>query len=55
MGIGRTTIRSTKSGTRVTTRVKNGNTTVTTTTGAGKKPRKTVSTRVGKTTYTKTY
>jgi hypothetical protein len=54
MAIGRTTIRSTKSGTRVTTRQKTGNTTVTRTTGAGKKPKTTVSTRVGKTTFTKT-
>lgn len=54
MAQGRTTIRQTKSGTRVTTRFKSGNTTVTKTSGAGKKPRTTVSTRVGKTTYTRT-
>jgi len=52
--MGRTTIRTTKTGTRITTRVKSGNTTVTRTTGAGKKPRTTTSTRVGKTTYTNT-
>jgi hypothetical protein len=52
--MGRTTVRSTKSGTRVTTRTKIGNTTVTRTTGAGKKSRTTVSTRVGKVTYTRT-
>lgn len=51
--MGRTTIRTTKSGTRITTRQKCGNTTITRTTGAGKKPRTTISTRVGKTTYTK--
>ena len=55
MGIGRTTVRTTKSGTRVTTRNKVGNTTITRTSGAGKKARTTVSTRLGKTTYTKTY
>jgi hypothetical protein len=37
--MGQTTIRSTKGGTRVTTRVKSGTTTVTRTTSAGKKPK----------------
>jgi hypothetical protein len=48
------TIRQTKSGTRVTTRTKFGNTTITRTTGAGKKARTTTSTRIGNTTYTRT-
>lgn len=48
------TIRSTKGGNRVTSRIKMGKTTVTKTTGGNKKPRTTVSTRVGNVTYTKT-
>jgi len=47
------TVRSTKSGTRTTTRTKSGNTTITRTSGAGKKPRTTISTRLGKATYTR--
>lgn len=43
--MGRTTVRYTKTGARVTTRLKTGNTTVTRTTGAGKKPRTTITTR----------
>jgi hypothetical protein len=53
--MGRTTIRLTKSGPRITTRVKAGNTTRTTTFGASKKPKTTYSSRVGRTTYTKSY
>ncbi len=55
MAIGRTTFRSTKSGTRITTRTKTGNTTITRTVGAGKKPKTTISTRSGKNTYTRSY
>ena len=44
--MGQTTIRSTKSGTRITTRTKLGKTTVTNTSGAGKKAKTTISTKV---------
>ena len=54
-GMGRTTIRRTKTGTRITTRTKVGNTTVTRTSGAGKKPRTTISHRAGKTTFSRSY
>jgi hypothetical protein len=49
------TIRTTKSGTRTTTRNKVGNTTITKTSGAGKKSRTTVTTRSGNITRSRTY
>jgi hypothetical protein len=55
IGMGRTTIRRTKTGTRITTRTKVGNTTVTRTSGGGKKTRNTISHRMGKTTFTRSY
>ncbi len=53
--MGQTTVRRTKTGTRVTKRIKTGNTTVTKTYGAGKKTKTTISTKVGKTTFTRSY
>lgn len=53
--MGRTTIRQSKLGTRITTRTKSGNTTVTRTTGAGKKPKTTITTRGKSTTWTRSY
>jgi hypothetical protein len=49
----RTTIRNTKSGTRITSRIKAGNNrTITTTWGGSKKPRVTTTTRTKNMTYT---
>lgn len=50
----RYTVRYTKKGPRITTRTKIGNTTVTRTTGAGKKPRTTMTTRGRTSTWSKT-
>lgn len=48
-------VRYTKKGTRVTVRTKVGNGFVTRSTGAGRKPKVTYSTRSGNTTYVRSY
>ena len=50
-----TTLRYTKAGLRITNRSSLGSTTITHTSGAGKKPRTTISTRSGNVTSTRTY
>lgn len=49
------TVRMTKSGQRISTRTKVGNSTVTRTYGAGKKMKTTISTRVGNVTYRRSF
>jgi hypothetical protein len=51
----RTTYRSTPKGARITTKIKQGNSTRTITYGAGKKTRNTMTMRTGKSTLTKSY
>jgi hypothetical protein len=50
-----TTYRSTPKGTRITTKIKQGNSTRTVTYGAGKKTRNTMTLRTGRSTFTRSY